>query len=95
MRFRNQRMRRIPTLLVPRFLRSSAVRPTPRRQGDGKCHRGQEMFEEGKEGVSPCQSCHGPQGLGIDAMQTRVWPTLVTPTSSSSSPISPKTSAPT
>ncbi len=31
---------------------------------------GKQLFENGKEGVSPCQSCHGPQGLGIDAMQT-------------------------
>ena len=31
---------------------------------------GKQIFENGKEGVSPCQSCHGPQGLGIDAMQT-------------------------
>jgi len=31
---------------------------------------GKQLFENGKEGVAPCQSCHGPQGLGIDAMQT-------------------------
>jgi cytochrome c553 len=31
---------------------------------------GKQLFENGKEGVAPCQSCHGPAGLGIDAMQT-------------------------
>jgi cytochrome c553 len=31
---------------------------------------GKQIFENGKDGVSPCQSCHGPDGLGIDAMQT-------------------------
>jgi cytochrome c553 len=31
---------------------------------------GKQLFENGKEGISPCQSCHGPNGLGMDAMQT-------------------------
>lgn len=31
---------------------------------------GKQLFENGKEGVSPCQSCHGPQAMGIDAMGT-------------------------
>jgi cytochrome c553 len=31
---------------------------------------GKKIFENGKEGVSPCQSCHGEKALGIDAMGT-------------------------
>ena len=31
---------------------------------------GSNLFHNGKPGVSPCQSCHGPHGMGIDAMQT-------------------------
>lgn len=31
---------------------------------------GKQIFENGKEGVSPCQSCHGPQAMGMDAMGT-------------------------
>lgn len=31
---------------------------------------GGKLFQNGKPGVSPCQSCHGPHGMGIDAMQT-------------------------
>ena len=31
---------------------------------------GKKIFLEGKDDVSPCQSCHGPKALGIDEQQT-------------------------
>lgn len=71
MRFRNQRMRRIPTLLVAAVLAIvSGASYAEAGKVTANVTAGKKMFEEGKEGVSPCQSCHGPQGLGIDAMQT-------------------------
>ncbi len=42
--------------------------------GDGKVtvsiSAGKKIFLEGKDDVSPCQSCHGPAALGIDEQQT-------------------------
>jgi cytochrome c553 len=71
MRFRNRGMRRIPALL----LTTALLGLIGAAQADsGKVtvslSAGKQIFENGKEGVSPCQSCHGDKGLGIDAMQT-------------------------
>ncbi len=71
MRFRNQRMQRIPAMLVAAVLATvSAVSYAETAKVTANAAAGKQIFENGKEGVSPCQSCHGPKGLGIDAMQT-------------------------
>jgi len=71
MRFRNQRMQRIPTMLVAAVLAiASAATYAEAGKVTANVAAGKQLFENGKEGISPCQSCHGPQALGIDAMQT-------------------------
>jgi cytochrome c553 len=71
MRFRNQGMQGFPAMLVAMLL---ACVPAASYAEGGKVTAnvaaGKQIFENGKEGISPCQSCHGPQALGIDAMGT-------------------------
>jgi len=71
MRFSKQWMQRIPTIVVAAAI--CAVSGAAYAD-DGKVSAnitaGKNLFENGKDGVSACQSCHGPKGLGIDAMQT-------------------------
>ena len=71
MRFRNQRMPRLPAMLLSAVLATvSGACLAEGAKVTANVSAGKQLFENGKEGVSPCQSCHGPKGLGIDAMQT-------------------------
>jgi cytochrome c553 len=64
-------MQRIPTMLVAAVLAiASAATYAEAGKVTANVAAGKQLFENGKEGISPCQSCHGPQALGIDAMQT-------------------------
>jgi len=59
--------------LVAAAFGAAAVLPAARAD-DGQItvsiSEGKKIFQNGKESVSPCQSCHGENGLGMDAMQT-------------------------
>jgi cytochrome c553 len=71
MRFRNHGMRRIPAMLVAAALftlTGAASAESDKVTADVAA--GKQIFLNGKDSVSPCQSCHGEKGLGIDAMQT-------------------------
>jgi cytochrome c553 len=71
MRFSNLRMRRIPAILVAAAVVTlSGASYADAGKVTANVAAGKQIFENGKEGISPCQSCHGPKGLGIDAMQT-------------------------
>jgi cytochrome c553 len=71
MRVRNFATIRIPAVLLSAALFAVALAcQAQEAKVTASLSAGKKIFEEGKEGVAPCQSCHGPQGLGIDAMQT-------------------------
>jgi len=73
MRFSNQRMRRIPAMLVAAavFTVSGAYyADSDKDKVSANIAAGKQIFLNGKDAVSPCQSCHGEKGLGLDAMQT-------------------------
>jgi cytochrome c553 len=71
MRVGSYGLRRIPVML---FAAAALALSCGVQAEEGKVTvnltNGKKIFENGKEGVSPCQSCHGEKGLGIDAMQT-------------------------
>jgi len=72
MRFRNLRMRRVPAMLVAAaavFTVSGAAYAEGEKV-TANIAAGKQIFLNGKDAVSPCQSCHGEKALGIDAMQT-------------------------
>ena len=72
MRFSNQRMRRIPAMVVAAAV-FTAVSGASYAESDkvtANVAAGKQIFQNGKDAVSPCQSCHGEKALGIDAMQT-------------------------
>ena len=71
MRVRNQGMRRFPAMLLAVVLATAGgASYAEATKVTVNVTAGKQLFENGKEGVSPCQSCHGPTGMGIDAMQT-------------------------
>ncbi len=71
MRFGNRATRHIPAMLAAAALMALAAAASAE---SGKVTvdvaAGKNIFLNGKEGVSPCQSCHGPKALGIDDQQT-------------------------
>ncbi|HYB51862.1 MAG TPA: c-type cytochrome [Burkholderiaceae bacterium] len=72
MRVSNQRMRRVPAMLVAAAVItvSGACYAAEGDKVTANIAAGKQIFLNGKESVSPCQSCHGEKALGIDAMQT-------------------------
>jgi len=71
MRFRNQKMRRIPAMLVAAAIFTvSGASYAEAEKVTANVTAGKQLFLNGKESVSPCQSCHGEKALGIDTMQT-------------------------
>ncbi len=71
MRFCNQWMRRIPTIVVAAAVCTvSGAAYADSDKVTANITAGKQIFLNGKDAVSPCQSCHGEKGLGIDAMQT-------------------------
>jgi cytochrome c553 len=71
MRVRNLGMRKLPAWVIgAAFLALAGAAQADSDKVTVSLSAGKQIFENGKEGVSPCQSCHGEKGLGIDAMQT-------------------------
>jgi len=72
MRIRTRDMLRLPALLVATALLALAG-AAPAAEPDKvtvNISAGKQIFLNGKDDVSPCQSCHGPNALGIDEQQT-------------------------
>jgi len=71
MRFSNQRMRRVPAMLVAAAIFTvSGAAFAEGEKVTANVAAGKQIFLNGKDAVSPCVSCHGDKALGIDAMQT-------------------------
>jgi cytochrome c553 len=71
MGFRNRTMRHLPaTLLAAAAVVFSVASHADAGQVTVDVAAGKKIFLEGKDDVSPCQSCHGPKALGIDDQQT-------------------------
>jgi len=71
MRFSKQWMQRVSTIVVAAAVcAASGAAYAEADKVTANVTAGKQLFENGKEGVSACQSCHGEKGLGIDAMQT-------------------------
>lgn len=71
MRFQDRALRRIPAILAAAaMLAISAVADAEAEKVTVDVAAGKKIFLNGKDDVSPCQSCHGPEALGIDDQQT-------------------------
>jgi cytochrome c553 len=71
MRFHNRTLRRVPAMLVAAAVMAvSAASYADSGQVTVDVAAGKKIFLNGKDDVSPCQSCHGPKALGIDDQQT-------------------------
>ncbi len=71
MRFGYHWMRRIPaTMMAVSLFAFGAVSHAEEGKVSVSISAGKQIFLNGKEGVSPCQSCHGPNALGIDDQGT-------------------------
>ena len=71
MRVRTHAIRRIPVMLVAAVLVGlTAGTAVADDKVTVSISAGKNIFLNGKDGVSPCQSCHGPQALGIDDQGT-------------------------
>jgi len=71
MRFGNRTMRHIPAMfMAAALLAVSAASSAESGKVVVDVAAGKNLFLNGKDGVSPCQSCHGPKALGIDEQGT-------------------------
>lgn len=71
MRVRTIGMRRIPAMLVAAAcLAASGASYAEGDKVTVSVSAGKQIFLNGKDDVSPCQSCHGPNALGIDEQGT-------------------------
>jgi cytochrome c553 len=71
MQFRNRMTRLLPaTMLAAAAMALPAASHADSGQVTVDVAAGKKIFLEGKDDVSPCQSCHGPKALGIDDQQT-------------------------
>src|SRR5271165_1965577 len=71
MRFHNRTLRRVPAMLVAAaWMAVAGVSHADSGQVTVDVAAGKKIFLNGKDDVSPCQSCHGPKALGIDDQQT-------------------------
>jgi len=72
MRFRTREMLRRQALFVAAALLALAgvAQAAESDKVTVNISAGKQIFLNGKDDVSPCQSCHGPNALGIDEQQT-------------------------
>jgi len=71
MRFGNRTLWHIPAMVVgAALMAASAACWAETGKVTVDVAAGKNIFLNGKDGVSPCQSCHGPKALGIDDQGT-------------------------